>query len=168
MLDGHVLVLNQSYEPLGICNVRRAVVLLYLGKAEIIEPLNHQYLRSMRMQIPVPSIVRLLLYKRVPIRKIVLSRKNILIRDSYQCQYCGKKNVPLTVDHVVPRDQGGNVNWENLVCACVQCNNKKGNRCLEEAGMSLLRVPRKPTHVSFLRYFVGTINEKWKQYLFIN
>jgi len=168
MLDRHVLVLNQSYEPLGVCNVRRAVVLLYLRKAEIIEPLNHLYLRSVSMQIPVPSIVRLLLYKRVPVRKIVLSRKNILIRDSFQCQYCGKKNVPLTVDHIVPRDLGGSVNWENLVCACVLCNNKKGNRDPEEAGMALLRIPRKPDHVSFLRYFVGTLNEEWKPYLFIN
>jgi len=168
MLDRHVLVLNQSYEPLGVCNVRSAVILLYLGKAEIIERLDHRYLRSMSMQIPVPSIVRLLLYKRVPIRRIVLSRKNILIRDGYQCQYCGKKNVPLTVDHIVPRDQGGSVNWENLVCACVQCNNKKGSRGLEKAGMTLLRIPRKPTYVSFLHYFVGTINEKWKPYLFIN
>lgn len=168
MLSRKVLVLNQSYEPLCISNVRRAVVLLYLGKAEVIEPLDHQFLRSMRLRLPVPSIVRLLLYKRVPTRKVVLSRKNILVRDNFQCQYCGRKNIPLTVDHVVPRVKGGTIKWENLVCACVFCNNKKGNRRPAEAGMNLRRIPRIPDYISFLSFLVDKVHEKWKPYLFLN
>ena len=168
MLDKKVLVLNQSYEPLCISNVRRAVVLLYMGKVEVIEPLDHEFLRSMRIRLPVPSVVRLLLYKKVPIKKVILSRKNIMVRDNDQCQYCGAKNIPLTVDHIIPRDRGGTVDWDNLVCACLKCNNKKGNRLPEEAQMNLLRIPRKPDHVSFLRFFVDSIHEKWKPYLFMN
>lgn len=168
MLSRKVLVLNQSYEPLCISNVRRAVVLLYLGKAEVIEPLDHQFLRSMRLRLPVPSIVRLLLYKRVPTRKVVLSRKNILVRDNFQCQYCGRKNIPLTVDHVVPRVKGGTIKWENLVCACVFCNNKKGNRRPAEAGMNLRRIPRIPDYISFLSFLVDKVHDEWKPYLFLN
>ena len=168
MLNKKVLVLNQSYEPLSICNVRRAVVLLYMGKVEVIELFDHEFLHSVSIQLPVPSIVRLLLYKKVPSKKVVLSRKNILIRDNYQCQYCGKKNVPLTVDHIIPRVRGGSIGWENLVCACVKCNNKKGNCILEEVGMTLLRVPRRPDHISFLSFFVDSIQEEWKPFLFIH
>jgi 5-methylcytosine-specific restriction endonuclease McrA len=167
MLQEKVLVLNQSYEPLSVCTVRRAVVLLFLGKAEMIVPLDHQYLRSVHTIFPVPSIVRLLLHKKVPVKKIILSRKNVLMRDNFQCQYCGRKNVPLTVDHVIPRDRGGEINWENLVCACVKCNNKKGNRSPEEADMTLFKNPRKPNHITFLRFFVETVNDDWKPYLFI-
>ena len=168
MLSRKVLVLNQSYEPLCISNVRRAVVLLYLGKAEVIVPMDHQFLRSMRLRLPVPSIVRLLLYKRVPTRKVVLSRKNILVRDNFQCQYCGRKNIPLTVDHVVPRVKGGTIKWENLVCACVFCNNKKGNRRPTEAGMNLRRIPRIPDYISFLSFLADKVHDEWKPYLFLN
>ena len=168
MLNRKVLVLNQSYEPLCISNVRRAVILLYLGKAEVIKPLDHQFLRSMRLSLPVPSIVRLLLYKKVPAKRVVLSKKNIMIRDNYQCQYCGMKKVSLTIDHVIPRVRGGSVNWENLVCACVRCNNKKGNRTPSEEGMQLLREPHKPDYISFLSFFVDSINGDWKPYLFLS
>ena len=168
MLNKQVLVLNQSFEPLGICNVKRAIILIYLGKAEIIERFDHKFLHSVSVELPVPSIVRLLLYRRVPIKKVVLSKRNILIRDNFQCQYCGKKNVPLTIDHIVPRDRGGSVGWENLICACVKCNNIKGNRNPEEAGMELLNPPRKPDPVSFLRYYVDKIDDNWKPYLFMN
>ncbi len=168
MLNRKVLVLNQSYEPLCVSNVRRAVLMLYLGKAEVIEPMDHKFLHSIHTKIQVPSIVRLLLYKKVPGKKVVLSRKNILIRDDFQCQYCGKKNVELTIDHVMPRDRGGYITWENLVCACVKCNNDKGNRTPEEAGLSMLKIPRKPNHVSFLRFYVDSLHDTWKPYLFMN
>ena len=168
MLNKKVLVLNQSYEPLCISNVRRTVIMLYLGKAEVIELIDHRFLRSLHLKIPVPSIVRLLLYKKVPDKKVILSRKNIMIRDNCQCQYCGKKNIELTIDHVLPRDRGGYVAWENLVCACVKCNSGKGNKTPEEAGMTLLNTPRKPNYVSFLRYFVDTLREEWKPYLFMH
>ncbi len=168
MIQKQVLVLNQNYEPLGICNVRRAVVLAFLGKAEIVDILKDHYLRSMKIQYPVPSIVRLRLYKRVPRKKVLLSRKNVLIRDNYQCQYCGRKNLELTIDHVLPRNRGGLDIWENLVCACTKCNFKKGNRTPEEAGMPLLSVPHRPNYIAFFKYVIGTVHDTWKPYLFMN
>ncbi|MFC1557388.1 HNH endonuclease [candidate division KSB1 bacterium] len=168
MVYNKVLVLNQNYEPLGICNVQRAIILLYLGKAEVVDRIQNQYMRSMKLQYPVPTIVRLYLYRKIPRKKVVLSRKNILIRDNYQCQYCGRRHVELTVDHVIPRDRRGTEVWENLVCACVKCNHKKGNRTPEEAGMPLLSKPRSPSFIAFFRYFAGTIYETWKPYLFMN
>ncbi|MBI3789097.1 MAG: HNH endonuclease, partial [Ignavibacteriales bacterium] len=102
-----VLVLNHNYEPLSVCNVKKAVILLYLGKAELIEASDGKLLHSVSMTMPFPSIVRLSVYVRIPFKKIVLSRKNILRRDGHRCQYCGRHDVSLTVDHVVPRARGG-------------------------------------------------------------
>jgi len=168
MQNCKVLVLNQNYEPLGVCNVHRAVILLYLGKAEMINRIQNRYMRSMKLRYPVPTIVRLLLYKKIPRKKVLMSRKNILIRDNYQCQYCGRKNVELTVDHVLPRDRGGKEDWDNLICACVKCNNKKGNRTPEEIGMTMLGVPRRPSYIAFFRYYIGTLYKEWKPYLYMN
>jgi len=168
MVNNHVLVLNQNYEPLSICNVRRAVILLYLGKAEVVNRLDNCFLRSVKLRLPVPTVVRLLLFKRIPRKEVVLSRKNILMRDNFQCQYCGRKHVELTVDHVIPRDRGGREIWENLVCACLRCNKIKGNRTPEEADLMLLSAPRKPSYIAFFRYYVGGVHETWKPYLFMN
>jgi 5-methylcytosine-specific restriction endonuclease McrA len=118
--------------------------------------------------MPYPSIVRLSVYIRLPYKKIVLSHKNILRRDGHLCQYCGKTESMLTVDHVVPKAKGGPDTWENLVAACVSCNNKKGDRTLHEAQMKLLRKPIRPNHVMFIRHFVGTVDDHWKPYLFMN
>lgn len=167
-MNRKVLVLNHNYEPLSICNVKKAVILLYLGKAELIESLDGKSLHSVSVTMPFPSIVRLSIYIRVPFKKIVLSRKNILRRDGHRCQYCGRTDVGLTVDHVVPKARGGEESWENLVCACVRCNNKKGDRTPAEAQLTLLRKPIRPNHVMFLRDFVGTVDECWKPYLFMN
>jgi 5-methylcytosine-specific restriction endonuclease McrA len=163
-----VLVLNHNYEPLSVCNVKKAVILLYLGKAELVEPYDGKFLHSVSVTIPFPSIVRLSIYVRVPFKKIVLSRKNILRRDGHRCQYCGRSDVSLTVDHIIPRARGGEDTWENLVCACVRCNNKKGDRAPAEAQMALVRKPIRPNHVMFLRDFVGEMDERWKPYLFMN
>lgn len=167
-MNSKVLVLNQNYEPLSVCNVKKAIILLYLGKAELIEASDGKFLRSVSMVLPFPSIVRLSLYIRVPYKKIILSRKNILRRDGHRCQYCGRNDVPLTVDHIVPRARGGEDAWENLVCACIECNNRKGDRTPEESDMPLPRRPLRPNHVTFLRHFVGHIDERWKPYLFMN
>lgn len=163
-----VLVLNHNYEPLSVCNVKKAIILLYLGKAELIAAIDGKLLHSVSRAMPFPSIVRLSIYVRVPFKKIVLSRKNILRRDGHRCQYCGRADVPLTVDHVIPRARGGSDLWENLVCACVRCNNKKGDRTPHEAQMPLLRKPIRPNHVMFIRDFVGTVDDRWKPYLFMN
>jgi len=144
------------------------VVLLWLGKAELIAAIDGRNLRSVSRTMPFPSIVRLSFYVRVPYKKIVLSRKNIIRRDGHQCQYCGKGDVTLTVDHVIPKSKGGNDSWENLVAACVSCNNRKGDRMPSEAGIKLRRKPIRPSHVMFIRHFVGIVDDNWKPYLFMN
>jgi 5-methylcytosine-specific restriction endonuclease McrA len=153
---------------MSVINVKKAIILLYLGKAEIIEAHDGRAVHSVSMSIPFPSIVRLSVYVRVPFKKIILSRKNILRRDGHRCQFCGRGDVPLTVDHVVPLSRGGEDAWENLVSACVSCNNKKGDRTPEEAYMPLSRRPMRPNHVTFISHFVGRMDERWKPYLFLH
>jgi 5-methylcytosine-specific restriction endonuclease McrA len=167
-MNAKVLILNQNYEPMSIINVRKAIVLLYLGKAELIEANEALRVRSVSMSMPFPSIVRLSLYIRVPYKKVILSRKNILRRDAHKCQYCGRSDLALTVDHVIPVSRGGDETWENLVCACVRCNNKKGDCTPEEAQMPLRRKAMRPNHVTFIRHFVGSLDERWKPYLFMH
>ena len=120
------------------------------------------------MALPFPSIVRLGIYVQIPYKKIILSRKNILRRDGHHCQYCGRSEVSLTIDHIIPKARMGEDSWENLVTACVECNNRKGDRSPEEAHMKLLRKPMRPNHVDFIRHFVGNMDERWKPYLFMN
>lgn len=143
-------------------------MLLFLRKAELLEASNGKVIRSVSLTMPFPSVVRLSSFVRIPYKKIILSRKNILRRDGHRCQYCGRGDVPLTLDHIHPRSKGGEDSWENLVAACVKCNNKKGDGTPEEAGMPLLRIPMKPNHVTFLRHFVGNLDDRWKPYLFMN
>ena len=166
MLHSQVLVLNQNYEPMTITNAKKAIILIYLGKAEIIEK-NEAYIHSISTSYPLPSIVRLTRYINVPRKRIILSRKNIIKRDSHTCQYCGARFGPVTIDHVIPKVRGGEDTWENLVCACVKCNNKKGNRLLEEVGMVLARKPQRPNYIFFIRYFIGKIDNRWKPYLYM-
>ncbi len=168
VLKTQVLVLNQNYEPMTITNVKKAIVLVYLGKAELVEKYDSLVVRSITISLPLPSIVRLTRYISVPRKRIVLSRKNIIKRDAHSCQYCGNSSGPITVDHVIPKGRGGEDSWENLVCACTKCNNKKGNRTPEEAGMNLLKRPLKPSHLFFIRYFIGKLDHRWKPYLFMN
>ena len=153
---------------MSVCNAKKAIILLYLGKAELIEAYNGRQLHYVSMVMPFPSIVRLGVYIHIPYKKIILSRKNILRRDGHRCQYCARTDVPLTVDHLLPKSKMGEETWENLVTACVECNNRKGDRTPEDAHMKLIRRPIKPNHVTFIRHFVGTIDESWKPYLFMN
>ena len=167
MLNRNVLVLNQNYEPLSVCSVRRALLLIFGGKAQAIEDLN-EVMRSVSAEFPVPSVVRLERYIHAPRRRVVLSKRNLFKRDSNQCQYCGKTSEKLTIDHIVPRKYGGQATWENLVCACVSCNNKKGEHRPEQVGLQLRAKPRRPNNVSFIRNFIGTSDFRWKPYLFID
>jgi 5-methylcytosine-specific restriction endonuclease McrA len=167
-MNAKVLILNQNYEPMSVINVRKAVVLLFLGKAELIAAKDGLQIRSVSTSFPFPSIVRLSVYVRVPHKKIILSRKNILRRDAHRCQYCGRGDVPLTLDHVHPISKGGDESWENLVTACVSCNNTKGDQTPEESRMQLRRKPMRPNHVTFISHFVGTLDERWKPYLFLH
>ncbi len=165
-MTGHVLVLNQDYRALTICSVQRAAVLVLLQKADLVEALPERYLRSPSCRLPWPSIVRLKAYVTVPYKRILLSRKNVLRRDRFRCQYCGSRD-RLTIDHILPKSRGGPDSWENLVAACVPCNNRKGNRTPEEAHMTLRRKPFRPSHIMFIRDYVGTVDETWKPYLFL-
>lgn len=167
VLSGHVLVLNQDYRAISVCSVERAVVLLLLHKAELVHADPMRRIRSSRDQHPWPSIVRLKMYVHVPYKKIMLSRRNLLRRDRFRCQYCGSTD-RLTLDHVLPKSRGGKDTWENLVAACVPCNNRKGSRTPEEAAMPLTRRPFRPSHVMFIRDYIGTLDDHWKPYLFLS
>jgi 5-methylcytosine-specific restriction endonuclease McrA len=127
-----------------------------------------RYIHSVRRAYPLPSVIRLSSYIRVPFKKIELSRKNILRRDEFRCQYCGAKGPDLTIDHIIPKARGGTDTWDNLVSACKKCNNKKGNRTPEEAGMTLHTKVNKPHHIFFIRQFMGKMDEKWKPFLFLD
>ena len=129
-----------SYEPLNICSWRRAIVLLMKGKAEEVEHNGKLINHSLHM----PTVIRLRNYVIVPYREIPLSRKNVLHRDDYTCQYCGKSNTSLTVDHIQPKSRGGLNSWDNVVAACLRCNNKKGNKTLKESDMKLIKTPIRP------------------------
>lgn len=165
-LSGHVLVLNQDYRALSVCSVERAVVLLFLHKVELVHASPDRKLHSARAEHPWPSIVRLKAYVHVPYKRIMLSRKNVLRRDRGTCQYCGSRD-RLTIDHVMPKSRGGKDTWENLAAACVPCNNRKGNRTPAEANMALKRKPFRPSHVMFIRDYIGRLDEQWKPYLFL-
>ncbi|MEC4985750.1 MAG: HNH endonuclease [Oscillatoria sp. PMC 1068.18] len=159
-----VLVLNASYEPLNITSWRRAVVLLLKGKAEQVEH-NGKYLYS---EFPLPTVIRLRYYVRVPYKEIPLTRRNILERDEHSCQYCSYKGDNLTLDHVIPRSRGGGDSWENIVTACVRCNVNKGNRTPKEASMPLKRQPRRPyssLHFEIIKNVKGDRNQEWKKYV---
>jgi len=165
-MTSHVLVLNRDYSALTICSVQRAVVLIHLQKAELVEATPGRFVRSPSVKFPHPSIVRLKMYVRVPFRRIMLSSKNVLRRDGFRCQYCDARD-RLTVDHVMPKSRGGRDTWENLVAACTSCNNRKGDRTPDEAHMPLRRKPFRPSHVMFIRDYVGKVSDKWKPYLFL-
>jgi 5-methylcytosine-specific restriction endonuclease McrA len=166
-MSGHVLVLNQDYGAMTICSVRRAFVLVLLQKAELVHAREDIMLRSPSSEYPWPSIIRLKRYVRFPYRKVMLSRPNIHRRDGHRCQYCGCRD-RLTIDHIIPKSRGGRDTWDNLVSACIPCNNKKGDRTPDEAAMPLRRKPYRPSHVMFIRDYVGTLDEGWKPYLFIS
>lgn len=164
-----VLVLNASYEPINVCAARRALILIFKGvaAAEEASPLNvHSYNRL----VALPSVIRLLEYRRIPQQSRALSRKNILLRDRYTCQYCysALPSGELTLDHVHPRSRGGGSTWENLVACCHKCNNRKGSRTPEEANMKLSKAPRPfSLHTSrHLLRLLGNTDARWRKYLF--
>ncbi|MGB0036298.1 MAG: HNH endonuclease [Candidatus Acidiferrales bacterium] len=169
VMQAPVLVLNATFEPINVTAVRRALVLMLKGVAQA-EETNHAEVHSTTKAIQVPSVIRLLSYRHIPQQSRALSRKNILLRDRNTCQFCGDAfpASELTLDHVMPRSRGGRSSWENLVACCYQCNNRKGDRTPEEAGLKLQRRPRPFTlHTSRqLMRLIGHRDEKWRKYLF--
>ena len=165
-----VLVLNASYEPINICGARRALILVLKGVAKTEEE-QGAILHAARLLVPMPSVIRLLEYRRIPHQTRALSRKNILLRDRNSCQYCGIVLAAgeLTLDHVLPRSRGGLSTWENLVACCHSCNRKKGNHLLSELnGIKLLREPRPfSLHTSrHIMRMIGHSDQKWRKYLY--
>jgi 5-methylcytosine-specific restriction endonuclease McrA len=163
--SSRVLVLNASYEPLNVCTVRRAVVLVLKEKAELVET-GSRFLHSESMTLPHPVVIRLVTYVRVPRdssrRKI--TRRAVFARDSWTCQYCGRTS-HLTVDHVLPRSRGGTSVWENIVTSCAPCNRRKGNRTPVEVDMHPRRSPRAPGPTVFIRLAAPVVPQAWRQYL---
>jgi 5-methylcytosine-specific restriction endonuclease McrA len=162
---GQVLVLNASYEPLNVTSVRRAHVLVFKGKAEVLEALEQQ-LHSATDTYPWPHVIRLVTYVSVPrtVQKKI-SRRALFARDGWRCAYCGTTSGRLTLDHVVPRSRGGDSVWENVVTSCAPCNLKKGNRLLHEVEMVLRTKPRVPQPVLYIRLATPKIPDGWRQYL---
>lgn len=161
-----VLVLNASFEAINICTVQRAMVLIFKGAA-IVQEASPYFLRTAKVKVPLPSVVRLLSYRKVPRQTRAVSRKNIMIRDGHSCQYCRKVlgAASLTLDHVHPKSRGGASTWENLVACCYPCNNKKGDRTPDEARMVLAKKPGQFGLHAKNKMLSGS-DELWGKYLF--
>ena len=192
-LSANVLVLNRHFMAIRVVNVRRAFSLLYRELAEVIhvedgqylsydfeswreiselhqafEPERHDWIHTVRFQIAVPRIIRLLLYDRLPKQEITFNRRNLYARDGNRCQYCGKRfpTSELSLDHVVPRSRGGPSTWENIVCACLRCNVHKGGRTPREARMHLIRPPVRPRRSPVINIKLSHAKyHSWKQFL---
>lgn len=162
-MSKQVLVLNASYEPLSLVSVRRAIVLLLREKAELLE-VTQQMLRSSHQKMPVPLVIRLVHYVRLPHRKVPSTRAAVMLRDAYTCQYCGESpgRQFLTVDHVIPRSRGGTHEWENLATACTRCNQKKGSLTPEEANMQMVRKPFEPSYVALVLLSNPVAAQRWE------
>ena len=192
-LDDKVLVLNRLYAAVRVIGARRAFSLLFAERAEVIsvengkylnydfsswteiaslqkqfEPDAHTWIRTPHFEIAVPKIIRLLGYDRLPERHVKLTRRNIFARDRNRCQYCGDTfpTSELSLDHIVPRVQGGTNSWENIVCACTRCNMRKGGRTPKQAHLKLIRKPVKPRRNPYLAVKLSNRKyESWKTFL---
>lgn len=162
-----VLVLNASYEPLNVVTVQRAIILLLKDKAQLLEAAETTW-RSEHRSVAVPVVIRLLVYVRLPHRwQLPVSRRGVLARDQFTCQYCGAMpgRQALTIDHVVPRSRGGGRSWQNLVAACAPCNRRKGGRLPTEAGLRLMREPFAPRILALALVESGPQQDRWAKYL---
>jgi 5-methylcytosine-specific restriction endonuclease McrA len=188
-LDQPVLVLNRLWQAVNTCSVRRAFTLLYQGHAQVVSAddsrnfLTHDFaswrdfsssnpepdmVKTISLNIRVPRIIVLLLFERLPKKEVKFTRHNVFERDRNTCQYCGKifDRVELNLDHVMPRDRGGATTWENIVCSCIPCNTRKGNRLPHEAGMLLIRKPKRPKWRPFINIsFNSSHHDSWKHFL---
>jgi len=160
-----VLVLNFNYEPLNVCDTRRALVLTVVGRASVIEN-GRGEIRTATAVFPRPAVIRLRHLVRRPRPRVRLVRREVFRRDNFTCQYCGESVRPLTLDHVVPRHRGGRHTWTNIVTACPVCNRRKGGRTPEEAGMQLLHVPFEPKSAGY-QLFSPHLREhaEWSKFL---
>jgi 5-methylcytosine-specific restriction endonuclease McrA len=167
MLSQQVLLLNASYEPLQLVSARRAIVLLLQARAELVEATSQQ-VRSMDGLFDLPLVIRLGRYIKLPQRRLACSRGAVFARDAETCQYCGVRpgRLHLTLDHVLPRAQGGPTCWDNVVTACQVCNRKKGGRTPQQANMTLLSQPREPRSRTLLLLSKLEQHDVWRKYAY--
>ena len=188
-LDQHVLVLNRLWQAVNVCSVRRALALLFEGHAQVVlgdqdgsfqtygfkewQDLSrlapHEpCIRTVSFRIRVPRVILLLFFDRLPRKEVKFTRHNIFERDKNTCQYCGRAcdRRELNLDHVLPRDRGGPTSWENIVCSCIDCNTHKANRTPQEAGMRLIRKPKRPKWRPFAQITLGLeYDESWRHFI---
>jgi 5-methylcytosine-specific restriction endonuclease McrA len=164
--SGRVLVLNASYEPINVCTVRRAAVLLLKSRAVILERADWS-LHAESITLPRPVVIRLITYVKVPrdAHRRKITRRAVFARDRWTCQYCGNERGNLTVDHVIPRSRGGSSSWENIVTCCAPCNRRKGDRLPKQADMAPIRAPKAPNPTVFIHVATPTIPAAWERYL---
>lgn len=190
LLDHPVLVLNRLWQAVNICTARRAFTLLYQGHAEVVATegeakfMTHDFQSWMHVslqapepmmvhttsaKVRLPKILRLIMFDRLPKKEVKFTRHNIFERDKNTCQYCGKlfDRKDLNLDHVIPRDKGGQTTWENVVCSCIRCNTKKGNKLVHECGLHLIRKPTRPKWRPFVNIASesGHHDESWKHFI---
>lgn len=160
-----VLLLNSTYEPLGVVSLKRAVRLLFSHKAEVIHDTGHA-VHAEKISFPLPSILRLLYYVARKRKHVPLTKKNVLLRDDYRCGYCGVRGgSEMTVDHVTPKSHGGLSTWTNLVTCCSTCNARKRDRTPVEAGMPLGKRPHQPSFIPWVVIRRHTMPSEWVKYL---
>ena len=159
-----VLVLNQNYQPLNICTVRRAFVLMGGGKAEPVSN-GRGYVHSVRQAFPAPSVIRLFYMVKRPVMLRRLSRQAVFSRDGFACQYCGKETRQLTLDHIVPRSRKGAHVWENVVSACIPCNHNKAGLTPVEAKMRLRKRPTAPRPNPYYMFHHRQILDEWRPFM---
>ncbi len=167
MPSHEVLVLNNNYEPLNVCSMRRAMALSLLGKAEIVQH-RDTMLHTGSGETQAPSVLKMRYMVKRPMPQLRLSRHSVLARDNYTCQYCQVKGKELTIDHVIPRWTGGPHTWDNLVACCRRCNLKKGDKTPQQAHMKLLRKPRRPHFIPYLAlplFLKAQSREEWRMFL---
>ena len=164
-LNNKVLLLNNSYEPISIITAKKAVIMYFLDKVDVVKK-SKIVINSLYLKFNIPEVIKLKNYIYIKHSKIPLTRKNILKRDNNTCQYCGKNKSEITIDHILPKDKGGNDTWNNLVVACKRCNMIKGNYLLKDIDMQLIRKPFEPTKIIYLQN-VGKNNKSWHPYLYL-
>jgi 5-methylcytosine-specific restriction endonuclease McrA len=189
MLDRQVLVLNRLWQAVNVCTVRRAFTLLCQGHAQVVQSdadnnfFTHDFeswrdfshrepepemVHTIAFKIRIPRVIVLLLFDRLPKKEVKFTRHNIFERDKCTCQYCGKvfDKKDLNLDHVLPRDKGGQTTWENVVCSCIRCNTRKGNRLAHEVNMHLIRKPSRPKWRPFVNFtFNGAQDDSWRHFI---
>lgn len=188
-LNQQVLVLNRLWQAVNICTVKRALSLLFEGNAQVVlgapdgsfqtygfqewrdisdrDP-HHESISTISFRVRIPRVIVLMLFDRVPKKEVKFTRHNIFERDQNKCQYCGGvfDRKDLNLDHVIPRDRGGPTTWENIVCSCIPCNTHKANRTPREAGMQLVRKPKRPKWRPFVQVNLGgSYHDSWKHFL---